>query len=78
MKLYAEITRYEVIKKELCGQDTKIHRELSSYVQPINKIMDAIDREFGSLADVQKGQKLTIEIVEMSDEDIKNFPNLED
>lgn len=67
MKLYAKITRYEVIRKQFCGKDVGIHKNIGSYIQPLDKIINAIDFEFDSLDDIKKGQKVTIEIIEMPD-----------
>jgi hypothetical protein len=47
-------------------------REGGSYIQPINEIANAIDGEFDG---AEAGEKICLELVEMSDEEFEALPD---
>jgi len=48
-----------------------------SYLQPIEKILDAIEAEFDGHEYCEVGTKWTLEIVEMTQEDYDKLPEFE-
>lgn len=69
IKRYIEISRYE--------KNEKGEWLLGSYIQPVDEALSAIDAELDGIEDQNIGAKITLEIIEMEEEDYKKLPEFD-
>lgn len=48
-----------------------------AYIQPVSELANAIDAEFDSAEFMEAGFKLTIELVDMTDEEYEKLPEFD-